>query len=157
MKVRERIELIADLMLGALYADRRFESGDQEALCAILCDLLVQEELPDSLAQHIAAFVPEEFCLARAACDFRSDPPMHPRRLLQLTSELCFANGEVDLDEDEYLHKLARALGLRPEEYDDIVLDYEVQLLADAPPARTCIETAAARSFPLSLRTTSPR
>jgi hypothetical protein len=35
------------------------------------------------------------------------------------------ADGELDLDEDEYLHKLARALGMPPSEYEDLVLDYE--------------------------------
>jgi hypothetical protein len=46
--------------------------------------------------------------------------------LLELVAQLCVSDGVFDLEEDEYLHRLARALGMEPSEYEDIVLDYEL-------------------------------
>jgi uncharacterized tellurite resistance protein B-like protein len=126
MKVRDRIHVITDLFLGAMYADRRLDVSELSALRQLLCELTLCDPLPSDLEQHIAGFAPEHFDLSAVARDFTSDPPMRPRRLLELVAQLCVAKGELDLDEDEYLHQLARALGLEPVEYEDIVLDYEV-------------------------------
>lgn len=127
MKVRDRIDVIADLCLGAMYADRRFNAPERRALEALLCDLMVQPELPPELELRISDFHPEEFDLRSTARDFLGDPPMSRRRLLELVSKLCMADGVLDLGEDDYLHLLAQALDMEPTEYDDIVLDYEVQ------------------------------
>ena len=92
-------------------------------------DLIVLPELPPELEQLIASFDPERFDLQAVARDFSSDPPMNRRRLLELVAQLCLADGELDLDEDDYLHRLARALGMPPSEYEDLVLDYETHEL----------------------------
>jgi uncharacterized tellurite resistance protein B-like protein len=134
MKVRERIDTITDLFLGAMYADHRFEPTERDALERMLCELLLLPELPGELARRIASFSPERFDLDSSAAEFQRDPPMHPRRLLELVAKLCVADGEFDLDENEYLHRLGRALQLRPLEYDDIVLDYEVLDVAGSQP-----------------------
>jgi uncharacterized tellurite resistance protein B-like protein len=126
MKVRDRIGPIADLFLGAMYADDRFEAEEKRAVTRMLCDLICQPELPPELLKRIEEFDPQAFDLAAAARDFASDPPMNRRRLLELVAQLCVADGELDLEEDEYLHRLARALGMEPLEYEDIVLDYEI-------------------------------
>lgn len=129
MKVRDRIGVIADIFLGAMYADRRFADSEKAAVRRLLCDLIVRPELPPELEQRIATFDPARFDLAAAARDFASDPPMNRRRLLELVAQLCMCDGELDLEEDEYLHALARALEMRPSEYEDIVLDYEIHEL----------------------------
>jgi hypothetical protein len=54
---------------------------------------------------------------------------MNRRRLLELVAQLCAADGELDLDEDDYVHRLAKALGMAPDEYEDLVLDYETHEL----------------------------
>ncbi len=126
MKVRDRIGTIADLFLGAMYADSRFEDEEKRAVRKLLCDLIVRPELPEELERRIEDFDPAKFDLVATAHDFSSDPPMKRRRLLELVAQLCAADGEIDLEEDEYLHRLARALGMSPVEYEDIVLDYEI-------------------------------
>jgi len=125
MKVRERIDTITDLFLGAMYADHRFDSHERAALEHMLCELLLRPELPAELSRRIEHFSPNEFDLAATVRDFRRDPPMRPRRLLELIAQLCLADGELDLEEDNYVHRLGRALELTPLEYDDLVLDYE--------------------------------
>ncbi len=126
MKVRDRIGPIVDLFLGAMYADDRFDAAEKQAVRRLLCDLIVRPELPPELEERIANFDPESFDLAAVARDFASDPPMNRRRLLELVAQLCVADGELDLEEDDYLHRLARELGMEPSEYEDIVLDYEI-------------------------------
>jgi uncharacterized tellurite resistance protein B-like protein len=126
VKVRDRIGPIVDLFLGAMYADHRFADEEKRAVTRMLCDLICKPELPPELARHVEAFDPESFDLAATARDFVSDPPMNRRRLLELVAQLCVSDGELDLEEDEYLHRLARALGMEPSEYEDIVLDYEI-------------------------------
>jgi uncharacterized tellurite resistance protein B-like protein len=126
VKVRDRIGTIADLFLGAMYADNRFEDEEKRAVRKLLCELIVRPELPEELERRIDEFDPDKFDLIATARDFSSDPPMNRRRLLELVAQLCVADGELDLEEDEYLHRLARALDMTPVEYEDIVFDYEV-------------------------------
>ena len=126
MRVRDRIRPIVDLFLGAMYADHRFADDEKRAVTRMLCDLICKPELPPELAQHIGDFDPTRFDLYASAADFVRDPPMNRRRLLELVAQLCVSDGVFDLEEDEYLHRLARALGMEPSEYEDIVLDYEI-------------------------------
>jgi uncharacterized tellurite resistance protein B-like protein len=126
VKVRDRIGTIADLFLGAMYADERFEDEEKRAVRKMLCDLIVRPELPEELERRIEEFNPSTFDLIATARDFASDPPMNRRRLLELVAQLCVSDGELAFEEDEYLHRLARALDMKPVEYEDIVLDYEI-------------------------------
>jgi uncharacterized tellurite resistance protein B-like protein len=129
VKVRDRIGTITQLFLGALYADRRCQESEKKAVRRLLSDLIVRPELPPEVEALIEGFDPDKFDLEAVARDFTSDPPMNRRRLLELIAQLCMADGELDLDEDEYLHKLARALQMPPSEYEDLVLDYETHEL----------------------------
>jgi uncharacterized tellurite resistance protein B-like protein len=129
MKVRDRIGTITQLFLGALYADRRCGDAEKKATRRLISDLIVRPDLPAEVEQLIESFDPDQFNLEAVARDFASDPPMNRRRLLELVAQLCLADGELDLDEDDYLHRLARSLGMAPSEYEDLVLDYETQEL----------------------------
>jgi uncharacterized tellurite resistance protein B-like protein len=133
MKVRDRILVITDLFLGALWADEEFSEDEQRAVRDLLAELLQVSgaELPPSVEERIAAFDPLAFDVEAAAQEFDADPPMAKRRLLELVGRLVDADGVVDLKEDEYLRKLADALGMEYGEYSDLVLDYEVEELRD--------------------------
>lgn len=126
MKVRDRIGPIIDLFLGAVYADQRFVAEEKRAVTRMVCDLILRPELPPELRAQIENFDPAQFDLVATCDDFASDPPMNRRRLLELVAQLCVSDGELDFAEDDYLHRLARALGMEPNEYEDIVLDYEI-------------------------------
>jgi hypothetical protein len=129
VKVRDRIGTLTQLFLGALYSDRRCQEAEKKAVRGLLTDLIVRPELPPEIEALIDGFDPDKFDLVAVAKDFASDPPMNRRRLLELVAQLCMADGELDLDEDEYLHELARALEMPPSEYEDLVLDYETHEL----------------------------
>jgi hypothetical protein len=70
--------------------------------------------------------------MALAAADFAADPPIKKRRLLELVAAVRDADEEVDLSEDDYLRALAGALGMSPDEYEDLTLDYEVDELRES-------------------------
>jgi len=132
MKVRDRIDTIARLFLGALFADDRYVESERRAVRRLLCELMLADELPESVERLVEDFDPSAFDLAAAARDFLEDPPMQKRRLMELVAQLCYADGELDLDEDDYMRRLAQALDMKPGEYEDLVLDYEIQELRES-------------------------
>ena len=133
MKVRDRILVITDLMLGALYADATMTGEEDRAVRDLLAKLLLCR--PDALPEHVDArirgFSLLEFDIEVAARDFLKDPPMKKRRLLELIASLTDKDG-TDLREDEYLRDLAQCLGMEPHEYQDIVLAYEIESLRES-------------------------
>lgn len=133
MKVRDRILVITDLMLGALYADATMTGEEERAVRELLAKLLLCT--PDALPPHVDArirgFSLIDFDIELAARDFLKDPPMKKRRLLELMASLTDRDG-TDLSEDEYLRDLAQCLGMEPGEYADIVLSYEIESLRES-------------------------
>jgi len=133
MKVRDRVLVITELMLGALYADETMTGEEDRAVRELLAMLLLctPETLPPEVDLHIRAFSLLEFDIERSARDFLSDPPMKKRRLLELIARLADRDG-IDLREDEYLRDLAQCLEMSPEEYVDLVLEYDVERLRES-------------------------
>lgn len=133
MKVRDRILVITDLFLGALWADDEFSEDEQKAVRKLLADLLGDGEavLPEAVEERIAEFDPLKFDLEAAAVDFASDPLMAKKRLMELVGKLVKADGVVDPREDEYLRRLGECLGVEPADYSDLVLDYEIEELRE--------------------------
>ncbi|MBX3271333.1 MAG: TerB family tellurite resistance protein [Sandaracinaceae bacterium] len=134
MKVRDRILILTDLFMGALWADEEFTEDEQKAVRVLLADLLLvtPTTLPAEVEDRIAKFEPLGFDLEAAAGDFAADPPMAKRRLLELVGRMVDADGVVDMKEDEYLRRLAGLLGMEYSEYSDLVLDYEIDELRDS-------------------------
>lgn len=130
MKVRDRILVITDLMLGALHADATMTGEEERAVRELLAKLLLvtPEALPEPVDQRIRSFSLATFDIERAASEFLRDPPMRKRRLLELIAALTDRDG-TDLSEDEYLRDLAQCLGMSQEDCRGIVLDYEIEQL----------------------------
>lgn len=126
MKVRDRITPIAEILLGAIHADGRQLGEEKRAVTALLRELILRPELPPELAERIERFDPAQFRLEEALAEFERDPPMQRRRLLELVAKICVSDGEFDIDEDDYLRRLARGLKMEPREYEDLLLDYEL-------------------------------
>ncbi|MDQ3034912.1 MAG: hypothetical protein M3Y87_21065 [Myxococcota bacterium] len=133
MKIRDRILVITDLMLGALYADATMTGEEDRAARELLAKLLLctPETLPEDVDTQLRGFSLLTFDIELAAKEFLRDPPMKKRRLLELLASLTDKDG-TDLREDEYLRDLAQCLGMEPEEYEDIVLSYEIETLRES-------------------------
>lgn len=130
-KVHERILLLTDILLGVVYSDGSPPPEEKRAVRRLLAELLQvpADRLPHDVEQRIQRFRPELFDLGAAAADFSQDPPMKKRRLLELVGKMSQSDGVVDLAEDDYLRALASHLGMEPSEYNDLVVDYEVEEL----------------------------
>lgn len=131
MKVRDRILIITDLLVAAIHVDGTMMGEEDRAARKLLADLLITtpDELPQEVDERIVDFRLVEFDLEKSAADFMRDPPMKKRRLLELVGMMVDADGEHDFREDQFLHDLAGALGMDASEYDDLVLQFEVEEL----------------------------
>ncbi len=129
MKVRDRIHVITDLLIAAIYCDGTMMGEEDEAARQLLADLLLTtpDELPTEVKDRIRDFRLVDFELEAAAADFMADPPMKKRRLLELVGKMVDADGEHDLREDQFMRDLAGALGMDESEYADLVLQFEVE------------------------------
>jgi len=125
---RDRIHSITDLLLGATHADGVHKGEEEAVLRKLLKQWLKVDELPDEVEDRIAGFDAKAFDVKRAAADFTSDDKAEKRKLIELVAAVRDADGEVDLDEDAYLRGLARALGMKDEEYADLTLDIDIDV-----------------------------
>lgn len=118
----ERIRVIADLLLGAAYADKNL-SGHEEATIRTMLAKLLETDLPAAVDEQIRKFDVAAFDLASVAKDFAKDPPLKKRELIELVAGVHDADDELDLDEDEYIRKLAEALGMPKSDYEDLSIE----------------------------------
>lgn len=123
--VQDRILVITDLLLGAVYADENLKGEEEDAVRRLLGELL-GGDVPPTVDERIKTFPAHTFDMKAAAADFASDPPIQKRKLLELVCAVRDADEEIDLAEDEYVRALGQALGMKKEEYADLTLDYEV-------------------------------
>ncbi|MEM9074169.1 MAG: TerB family tellurite resistance protein [Myxococcota bacterium] len=131
MKVRDRILVITDLLIAAIYCDGTMMGDEEHAARALLADLLLTkpDDLPAEVVERIQNFRLLEFDLDKTVTSFLEDPPMKKRRLLELVGKMVDADGEHDFREDQFVRDLAESLGMEKAEYADLVLEFEVEAL----------------------------
>ena len=123
-KLKDHIDTITDLMLGAAYADKRLEGEESDAISNMLCHLLGVDELPDAQRARMRAFNPAKHDPIAAAKSLGPQISQDDRRkVLDLVASVNEADEEIDLDEDAYLRKVAKGLGVSDEELGDLALE----------------------------------
>jgi uncharacterized tellurite resistance protein B-like protein len=130
MTAIDRIVPLCDILLGAAYADARFEDREREEIRGVLADLS-GDKLPPEIEKRIDTFDPEAFDLANTASAFKSDDADDRRRLLFLVAAINDADDELDLAEDDYLRALAAALDLPASALEGLALDIEIEDLRE--------------------------
>ena len=145
--MKERIRVVADILMGAAYADQNLAGDERASVRELLSNLLETENLPMDLDFHISEFAPQNFDLKQAAATFADADFETKRRLLELVAAVHAADQEFDLAEDEYLHRLGEALGLPHSAYKDMIVSVvdEVHLDDGLQPVRFAEEDADAR------------
>jgi uncharacterized tellurite resistance protein B-like protein len=128
MTAIDRILPLCDVLLGAAYADARFEDQERDEIREILADLSGAKLTPE-VEQRIDAFDPKAFDLTRTVAVFKSDDVDDRRRLLFLVAAINDADEELDLAEDDYLRALAVALELPPSALEGLALEIEIEEL----------------------------
>lgn len=124
MSSNDRIMVLTDLLLGAVHADGNAEGSEEAAVRKLLRDLH-GAALPDAVDARIKGFDAKTFDLAAAARDFVADATVKKRRLLELVAAVRDADDVIDLAEDDYMVRLATALGMQKSEYADLTLEIE--------------------------------
>lgn len=121
--MKDRLPLVADLLMEAAHADERLHGDEKEAVKKLLCGILEVPSLPMDLAFHIDEFDATGFDRGPATKAFASDPPDLKKRLLELIAAVHAADGEIDFAEDAHLRAVGEALGLPAESFKDLVVD----------------------------------
>jgi uncharacterized tellurite resistance protein B-like protein len=120
--MKDRIPLVADILMGAAHADSHFHGEEKNAVRRLLRQVLGGEALPMDLEFRIDEFDAAGFDLGETAAAFTSEPLENKRRLLELVSAVHAADQEYDLSEDEFVHRLAAALGMAEDTYRDLAV-----------------------------------
>jgi uncharacterized tellurite resistance protein B-like protein len=117
-----RNELISDLLMGAAFADQSLGGSEYDAVKRALARAMNVAEVPPVLAARLEWFDPARFDLARTVADLGLQTDLEKRQLLELIVSVNAADQVLDIDEDSYLRRVAEALGLPREIYDDLVI-----------------------------------
>jgi putative colanic acid biosynthesis UDP-glucose lipid carrier transferase len=114
--------VILEVLLAAAHADGVMCGREQRSVRRIMLRLLGGYDLPPALAERIDAFDPAEFDAREAAELLLEISPAQRRHVLELVREVCDANNAFDLEEEQFLLDLTRALELTPEDIADLVV-----------------------------------
>ena len=127
MAIADRILPLAELLLGAAYADNELKEQEKDEVRGLLEELA--GELPTEVEMCIAAFDPAVFSLARSASAFAADSEDDRKKVLFLVSAVHESDEELDFAEDEYLRKLAKALALPDSALQGLTVEVEAEEL----------------------------
>ena len=121
--MKEHIDTITDLLLGAAYADKRLESKERDAITNMLSKLLGVSDLPDAQRDRIKGFNPAKLDVSAAAAKLSSLGDADKRKVLDLVASVTESDDEIDLAEDAYLRKVAIGLGIPEDEIDSLAVE----------------------------------
>ena len=130
--VAHRIGTLIELFMGAVYADDHADHCERDYVRALVEDLLCRTPLPPEIELLIQSFDPEQFDLRGSVTEFLREPPMNKRRLLELVAYVTLSDGKQTLGEDSYLHRLADALDIKPEEYRHLTSDPDMAAMRES-------------------------
>lgn len=116
-------ETLADLLMGAAFADSRLDGREYEAVKNLLAQVMGVASIPEEMEARLQAFDPKSFDPVAAAQSLALDNEEAKRHLVELVAAVNEADEELDLDEHEYLLGVATALGLPKEAYEDLTLE----------------------------------
>lgn len=130
----QQLKHLAELLLGAAYADGDYDGHEAEAIGGILRAQVREGELPEEVTGHLAAFDIDAFSVDEAAKGMSLDGAEQRRAVLQLISEVTHADDVLDHDESEFIRLVGRALGAAPDEYEDLTFDLVTIQVTSPPP-----------------------
>lgn len=114
---------VADILMGAAYADGTLEGAEAEAVNRVLRELFDGKDLPEEIVARVDAFNPKEFDLQTACEELNVETAEDRRMLLNLVSTITESNESHDLDESAYIRRVGACLGASSSEYDDLTVE----------------------------------
>jgi uncharacterized tellurite resistance protein B-like protein len=121
--MKEHIDTITDLLLGAAYADKRLEGDELSAISKMLCTLLHANELPSAQKSRLQSFNPAKFDASAAAASLKGLPSTDKRKVIELVASVNDADDELDFDEDAYLRRVAKGMGMSDDEIEGLTIE----------------------------------
>lgn len=121
--MKEHIDTITDLLLGAAYADKRLETKERDAITAMLTKLLGVSDLPDAQRDRIKAFNPAKLDVKAAGSKLALLSGDEKRKVLDLVASVTESDDEIALAEDKYLRKVAEGLGIPESEIESLTIE----------------------------------
>jgi putative colanic acid biosynthesis UDP-glucose lipid carrier transferase len=95
---------------------------ERRTVVGLLTELAGADTLPGWLDQHVRAFDPKRFDLAKSVESLREIPAVQRRHVIELVRAVCDANNAFDLEEERFLIQLVVALALAQEDAADLVV-----------------------------------
>ena len=130
----DQVPHLADILMGCAYADDVLDGREVETVESLMSSWIKDAGgLPDSIRNRIAAFDPDAFDLQRSARALGDLTLQQRRAVFEALAQLEEADEEIDLREDEYLRRVAEALGSTPDELSDLTVDVEVVINPSRP------------------------
>ena len=126
MAANDRSQALCDLLLGAAFADDHLDDREAERVQELLAYML-EGKVPAELEARIDEFDPAGFDLAKTVAAFKGDSAEDRAHLLSLIAAVNDADDVTDLAEDEYLQKVAEALGLPMSALAGLTVKVEVE------------------------------
>ena len=114
---------VADVLLAAAHSDKPVTDHEHDVIRNMLCELLGVSELPERLEQRIQSFEPTGQDINTLVNELTSAGPIGRHSMIELTREVCDADGDLDLSEDRFMLALSLALKLDPSEVGHLVYD----------------------------------
>ena len=130
----EELKHIADILMGAAYADGVHEIVEAAAIRRVLAELVGGGALPDAVARRLEAFDIAAFRLEETCANLKMSSPDRRRRLLQLVAQVTESDEVHDFDETDYILRVARSIGASREEYEGLTVDVRFEDPNQPPP-----------------------
>lgn len=121
--MKQHIDSITQLLLGAAYADKRLEGAEVTRIREILLQILRADTLDPHHEQLLADFNPGAFNVHSVAASLKDLDSRDKRTLLELIASVNDADDELDLAEDTYLRNVALGFGVPESEFKDLALE----------------------------------
>lgn len=125
----EQLQHVADILMAAAGADQDVVKEEGAMVRAILAELN-GGALPATLDERVRAFDAASFDLDLAAAALAITEASARRKLLGLVARVTESDDVHDLDESDYIVKVAKAIGATPNEYAALT----VELMPSEPP-----------------------
>jgi uncharacterized tellurite resistance protein B-like protein len=128
-----RHALIADVLMGAAHADKQLDGREVEKIKALLCNMLHVTTLPAELEARIAKFKLAQFDVAATCTKLGFKTDEEKRYMLELIAAVHDSDEVWDFDEDQYLRRVAVALGLSEDKWGDLaVQNLSIEAIGEA-------------------------
>ncbi len=129
----EELKHIADILMGAAYADGVHQLAEAAAIRRVLA-AEVGGAVPEAVSARLDAFDIGAFRLEDSCAKLEMGSSERRRRLLQLVAQVTESDEVHDFDETDYILQVARCIGAGREEYEGLTVDVGFEGSDQPPP-----------------------